>query len=55
MGNPESEIASFQASDSKTLQSQTNLLAENRISINGLALVHGRLVNSHAARFSECP
>jgi hypothetical protein len=26
--------------DPETLQSQTNLLAENRISINGLAVVH---------------
>ena len=42
-GNRENEFASFQASDTKTLQSQVNKAAKKRLSLSGLEVLHGRL------------
>src|SRR5215210_8578448 len=41
-GIPKTNLQASAPADPETLQSQNNLLAENRISINGLAVVHGR-------------
>jgi hypothetical protein len=42
--NRENEIASFQASDMETLQSQVNKAAKKRLSLSGLEVLHGRLI-----------
>jgi len=45
-GNRENEFASFQAPDTKTLQSQVNKAAKKRLSLSGLEILHGRLQSS---------
>src|SRR5262249_28569372 len=44
-GNRENEIASFQVSDTETLQSQVNKAGKKRLSLSGLEILHGRLVS----------
>src|SRR4029078_7049453 len=44
-GNPKMKSQGSGASTPKTLQSQTRHSAEHRFSINGSAIVHGRLVD----------
>src|SRR5215468_8600966 len=41
-GNRENEIASFQVSDTETLQSQVNKAGKKRLSLSGLEILHGR-------------
>src|SRR5262249_39323264 len=45
-GNRENEIASFQVSDTETLQSQVNKAGKKRLSLSGLEILHGRLNNN---------
>src|SRR5215467_2201139 len=42
-GNRENEIASFQISDTETMQSQVNKAGKKRLSLSGLEILHGRL------------
>jgi hypothetical protein len=43
-GNCENEFASSRASDTETLQSQVNKAAKKRLSLSGLEILHGRLI-----------
>src|SRR5262245_60512424 len=51
-GNRENEIASFQVSDTETLQSQVNKAGKKRLSLSGLEILHGRLSRLLARRRS---
>ena len=44
-GIPDAKLQGSEASSRQNLQSQTRYRAENRFSISGLAVVHGRLTN----------
>src|SRR5262245_3165286 len=55
-GNRENEIASFQVSDTETLQSQVNKAGKKRLSLSGLEILHGRLRNhSTSTQFEVTP
>src|SRR6187397_2798727 len=51
-GIKETSLQASRAADPKTLQSRTSRGAEKRISINDLAVVHGRRINPAAASAS---
>src|SRR5215831_16752037 len=55
-GNRENEIASYQVSDTETLQSQVNKAGKKRLSLSGLEILHGRLLSENfiGVVFTSC-
>jgi hypothetical protein len=51
-GIPKMKLQASGALSPKSLQSQNRCRAENRLSINNLAVVHGRLIELHELRDS---
>src|SRR5262249_17739686 len=44
-GMGKTKLQAYRASDTQTLQSQVNKAAEKRLSLSGLEVLHGRLIN----------
>src|SRR5256885_17211139 len=52
-GIAKTNLQASRASDTEILQSQVNKAAKKRLSLNGLEILHGRLINDATAQSEE--